>query len=268
MKKTLFFLPIFLILIAGCKQGSEVSDHRPEASRGESTIAGSLEGKTYESKVEEKIIRSAYVTIQSGRVNEAYDRTLSLVKKYEGIIINSSTSTYGETEEAQIEIKIQPQYFLTLLDELKDIGKVESKNISEEDVTEEYYDIKARLRNAQKVQERLYQLLKKANKVEEILKVEKEIERVGENIERLEGKIRYLDSKTDYARVTVTIYNRRVRIIDASGIWKGFERSFQYSVQFFFVIIWIIIILIPLFIFIIILRPVIPWVIRIIKRKK
>ncbi|MCK4575546.1 DUF4349 domain-containing protein, partial [candidate division WOR-3 bacterium] len=149
-----------------------------------------------------------------------------------------------------------------LLDEIKNIGEIESKNISEEDVTEEYYDIEARLENKRKVRERLFDLLRKAYKVKEILEVEREIERVGEEIERLEGRLRYLNIKTDYARITVTIYNRRIPIIEKIGIKEGFIRSFQFSVKFFFGIIWFIIILIPLFILIIVLWLIIAWLIR------
>ncbi len=278
MKKLLLFLSVCLIVLTGCKEGylsKELNENykgkAPSAGLDKTeALAGEFDAEYGEEKAdfEEKVIRTAYVTIMSGKVNESYDKTLSLVKKYKGMIVNSSTSKYEESEEAIIEIKIPPKHFLTLLDELKTIGKVESKNISEEDVTEEYYDIEARLNNARKVQERFFDLLKKAYRVEDVLKVEREIERVGEKIETLEGRIRYLDSKTDYARITVTIYNKRVGIIKKSGIKNGFIKSFQIAIHFFFGIIYFIIIIIPLIILIIVIWIIIALIIRRRRRRR
>jgi hypothetical protein len=224
--------------------------------------------RPYESTIDEKIIRTAYSSIQVSRVDEAYDKALNLVKKYDAIILNSSISRRADTDEAHITIKILPVHFMTVLDELNTIGRIESKTITEEDVTEEYYDIKARLGNARKVQERLFGILKKANKVADILKVEKEIERIGENIEVLEGKLRYLDSKVDYSRISMTIYSKKVRIIDFSGIGKGFKHAIQYSIQFFFIIIWFIIIILPVIILVFVLKPVVAFAIRKFRRQK
>lgn len=271
MKKAIiFFLSVLFILIISCK--SEVGTLGESIGEREKTaldkiVTGSAGLETSEKDFEEKIIRNAYVSIQSGNVNKAYDNTILLVEKYQGMIINSNISRYEEGEQSQIEIKVLPDNFIKLLDELKTVGEIKSKNISEEDVTEEYYDIKARLKNAQKVQDRLYEILKKANKVEDILKVEKEIERVGENIETLEGKIKYLDSKTDYARLTVTIFSKKVRIIDLGSIGRGFKVAFQFSVQFFFGIIYVIIGLVPLIILVIVLRPVFLWIIKRVRKK-
>ena len=275
MRKLLFVLSIYLLLLSGCKENSFIgeiesrkSGETPEALDKTIAPSGGFEAEYGEKdirdkgKIEEKIIRTAYVTVRSSKVKESYDKTLLLAKKYDGLIVNSSTSKWEESEEAVIEIKVPPKYFLILLDEIKNIGEIESKNISEEDVTEEYYDIEARLENKRKVRERLFDLLRKAYKVKEILEVEREIERVGEEIERLEGRLRYLNIKTDYARITVTIYNRRIPIIEKIGIKEGFIRSFQFSVKFFFGIIWFIIILIPLFILIIVLWLIIAWLIR------
>jgi len=269
MKRILLIFALCLIIFVGCKEGyisEEAEETEPQTTREEldkaKTATEGFDTQYGEEKFEAKTIKTAYVTVHSNRVNESCDKTLLLVKKYNGLIVNSSTSKYEEKEEAVIEIKILPKHFLTFIDELKTIGDVESKSISEEDVTEEYYDIEARYTNALKVQKRLFDLLKKANRVEDILKIEKEIERVGENIETFEGRIKYLNSKTNYAHITVTIYNRKISLIGKIGIKEGFAKSIRYAIHFFFGIIWFIIVLIPLVILIIIIWLIIVKIIR------
>ena len=177
MQKKYLFITVSLLLLLSCGErdaGINVDNitetgfyEKTEASR---SIAGALDAeKAYESRTEEKIIRTAYASIKTDRVEQAYDKALNLVKKYDAIILNASMSRYDDSEEAQLLIKIPPVYFMTLLDELETIGKVESKSITEEDITEEYHDVKARLANARKVQARLFGILKKANKVEDNL---------------------------------------------------------------------------------------------------
>lgn len=282
MKKAFLIIFVAALFAAGCQESTlfDKLEETPLAGKaakegdysrrsldteyaaGEADMTAGYDETPAPADYEEKIIRTGYVTIRSTKVKEAYDRALKLAKKYNGIIVNSSTSKYDDYEEAMVEIKVPPKHFMTLIEEAKEIGEVESKNISEEDVTEEYYDIRARLENKEKVRDRLFDLLRKAYKVEDILKVEHEIERVGEEIERLEGRLRYLENKTDYARITLTIYNRDIPVFEKMGIKDGFVRSIQFSIKFFFGIIWLFIILIPLFIIIAIAWIIIVWLIR------
>jgi len=276
MNKILFLTAMCLLLLIGCsdKNAERSIDNMMEAGLYQKTVpdpsfAGEIDAeKPYRGGTEEKIIRTAYASIKTNNVEDAYEKALNLVKKYDAVILNASMSKYDGSEQAEILIKLPPVHFMTLLDELQTIGKVESKSITEEDITEEYYDVKARLANAQKVQDRLFGILKKANKVEDILKVEKEIERVGENIEVLEGKIRYFDSKVDYSRITISIYSRKEKFIDLSGIGRGFGNAIKYAIHFFFIIIWFIIIIIPLIVVIFVLRPVITFIVRRFRHKK
>ncbi|MCK4234657.1 DUF4349 domain-containing protein, partial [candidate division WOR-3 bacterium] len=136
MRKLLFVLSIYLLLLSGCKENSFIgeiesrkSGETPEALDKTIAPSGGFEAEygekdiRDEGKIEEKIIRTAYVTVRSSKVKESYDKTLLLVKKYDGLIVNSSTSKWEESEEAVIEIKVPPKYFLTLLDEIKNIGE-------------------------------------------------------------------------------------------------------------------------------------------------
>jgi hypothetical protein len=232
-------------------------------------IAGeSMPAEADQRGIDEKIIKTAYTSIKTSNVMESYDKTLNVVKKYDGIILNSDISRHDGSEQAQMMIKVKPRYFMVFLEELASVGAIESKSITEEDVTEEYFDVRARLANARKVQDRLYGILNKANKVEDILKVENEIERISEKIEVFEGKIKYLDSMVDYSRINITIYSTKRPFIDFGSIGRGFGNAVKYAVHIFFLAIWFIIIFIPLMALVFVLKPVAVFIIHRIKKKK
>ncbi|MBN1489392.1 MAG: DUF4349 domain-containing protein [Phycisphaerae bacterium] len=106
-------------------------------------------------------------------------------------------------EGSEITIRIPAAKFNDAMDRISTLGHVAERSIEASDVTETYRDLRLRLRSAEAVLERLLQILEKAESVEELLAVEKEIGRNREEIERLKGQIRLLERKIAYSAITV-----------------------------------------------------------------
>lgn len=92
----------------------------------------------------------------------------------------------------------------TVLD-LEAMGKVLNKQVTAQDITEEYVDTEARARSLKKTEERLIEHLAKSGVLEDILRVEKELTRVREEIERLDGRLRFLGDRVKYSTITITV---------------------------------------------------------------
>ncbi len=84
------------------------------------------------------------------------------------------------------------------------LGRVSERDLQAADVTEEYVDLEARLKNAQAVRQRLLTLLDKAENVTAALEVEKELGRIGQEIEQLQGKLELLKNRVAYSTITAT----------------------------------------------------------------
>jgi hypothetical protein len=85
---------------------------------------------------------------------------------------------------------------------------VESKNVNSQDVTEEYVDLDARLRNEQRTEAELLKLLEtrsQTGKTEDILEVHRELSQVRAQIEQIQGRMRYLDNLSAMATVTISL---------------------------------------------------------------
>ena len=131
---------------------------------------------------------------------------------------------------------------------LKDISKgvayFDNKEISSQDVTAEYIDIDARLKAKKVLENRYLELLKKANKVSEILEIEQQLSAIREEIEAKEGQLNYLQNRVSFSTITIEFYKS---VANESGItvsygmkiWtaikSGFNSisSFWSFVQFF-----------------------------------
>ena len=84
-----------------------------------------------------------------------------------------------------------------------------SESTNAEDITEQYFDLQARLSNARKLEARLLELLaKQAGKITDVLQVERELSRVREEVERFQGKLRLFDHLVDLSTLTVHLQMR------------------------------------------------------------
>lgn len=82
---------------------------------------------------------------------------------------------------------------------------IDSENLNVTDVSLEYYDLKARLENAQKEEKQYQDILEKATKVEDILKVTEYLNNVRSRIESMTAQLEVLSNRTDYATVYLTV---------------------------------------------------------------
>ncbi|NQT13941.1 MAG: DUF4349 domain-containing protein, partial [Planctomycetes bacterium] len=94
--------------------------------------------------------------------------------------------------------------FLTAVRQLD--GEVQRERVDSKDVTEEFYDVEARIRNKKKAEERLIDLLEnRAGELQHVLTVEKELSRVREEIERVEGRLRVLGDLTSLSTFNLNV---------------------------------------------------------------
>ena len=82
----------------------------------------------------------------------------------------------------------------------------DQKEISSQDVTEEYIDVEARIKTKKVLEARYLELLKKAGKVSEMLEIEKELSTIREEIEVQEGRLRYMKNRVALSTVYLEFY--------------------------------------------------------------
>ena len=93
--------------------------------------------------------------------------------------------------------------FITILE--KGSEKILYKNISARDVTEEFIDIEARLKNKKDVEKRYSELLSRAKTIKDILEIEEKLRVIREEIESVEGRLNYLKSQVSYSTIDLMI---------------------------------------------------------------
>jgi len=127
---------------------------------------------------------------------KAISATKTLAEQLGGYVLKMT----GEA----IEIRVPAEKFDQAVAAIEKMGAVMQREVTAQDVTEEYEDLALRIQNARSMLEKLRELLGKAANVKEALEVEREIGRVRAELESLEGRFNRLRNRVAYATLTVT----------------------------------------------------------------
>ncbi len=178
----------------------------------ETAKTGSADSSAAAAEFEDKIIRTANVDMESDDAQKCYDTLLAFVKQNGGSELNvrKSHDSYGSYGYYNIEatLKIAPDKLEDFIKLAEETDKVTSSQITADDVTQEYYDIKLRLDSKKAALKKYYKLLDEAQNVEESLEVQRYITDLTAEIESMEGMLRYYDEKVDLSTVNLTISQR------------------------------------------------------------
>ncbi len=166
--------------------------------------------KTTDTVTERKLIKKGEISFETKSISSTKAFLQKTVNAYKGYISNEKIESYRTNPTEVLTIRIPSIHFDTLISKIgRRVGEFDSKKIDIDDVTAEFVDVEARLKNKKQLEEKYQELLKKAANMEDILKIEKEISSIREDIESTEGRLRYLSSQVGYSTLTVTYYEEK-----------------------------------------------------------
>jgi hypothetical protein len=154
-----------------------------------------------------KLIRNATVDLEVASFDEAVQKISAVVNEEKGYIATTSSEKQENGKlKGEIVVKVLPENLDRFLQKIRGLGELKNQTLGTEDVTKEYFDTDARLKNARVMEQRLIDMLKtKTGKVSDLLQVEKELGRVREEIEKMQGDLKYWDSQVQFATVTISL---------------------------------------------------------------
>ncbi|MDD1662961.1 MAG: DUF4349 domain-containing protein [Methanomicrobiales archaeon] len=153
-----------------------------------------------------KIIKTGQVTIEVPQVPAAIDRVKDIAVSNGGYL--SSSNIYTSTNDRKTGyamIRIPAGQFDTVMQALAPLGKVLSSSEQRSDVTEQYIDLTIQNESYHTQLDNYYRLMGKADKVEDIIKIQAQIDQITLSLNQIEGRLRYLNSQIDLSTITVSL---------------------------------------------------------------
>lgn len=157
-----------------------------------------------------KVVKTGSLTLEVSDIVEAMDKVGEVAKDLGGYVVASHKYETKDKISGVVSIRVPADRFEEAFGRLRRLAiKVPSESTQSRDVTEEYTDLKAQLRNLEATESQYLALLEKAQTVEEILKVQKELSKVRGQIEQVKGRILYLERTSDMALIEVRLEKAR-----------------------------------------------------------
>jgi hypothetical protein len=156
--------------------------------------------------VSQKVIKNASVSLEVrvGTFDDRFQEATLVASRHGGFVESSQTST-GKLRSGSLLVRVPATEFEAALGELKGLGRVKSQRISGQDVTAQFVDLQARLRNWEAQESVLLRLMAKSTSIDESLKVQRTLQDVQLAIEEIRGQLRVLTNQTDFSTISLSV---------------------------------------------------------------
>jgi hypothetical protein len=157
----------------------------------------------------QKVQRSAQLTLEvaNGSFEKSLDRVVSLMRAQGGYVSGSDAQADSgdRLRSGMVTFQVPADKFDVTLSGLRQLGTAQSIKIAGTDVSTQYVDLQARLRNAEAQRDAMLALLQQARSVSDVIQVQTQLGQITGQVEQLKGQINYLDHTTAYATVAVNL---------------------------------------------------------------
>lgn len=156
--------------------------------------------------VERKIVKSGRISLEVESVVTAMDEIASIADELGGYVVSSDKYETDEGPSANMNIRIPVEKFDQAFDRLRQLAiDVPHESTDSIDVTEEYVDLQARLRNLEATESQYLALLERAETVEDTIQVWRELSNIRGQIEQIEGRMKYLERTSDMSFIQISL---------------------------------------------------------------
>jgi hypothetical protein len=162
-------------------------------------------------KVARKVQHTADLKLITDDFDAKRDELQRLILKHEGYEAMADVrSSPGSQRVGTWRVRLPVEHFSAFRDAVRKVAEVETDTVNTEDLTDQYYDLEANIKNLKAEQDSWREMLKKtSDKLENLISVKRELDRVTDEIQRKEGRLRLMANLTDLTTINLTLRERQ-----------------------------------------------------------
>lgn len=204
------------------------------------------------------VIKNANLSIVVEEPGVTMEAISELADELGGFVVSSNlfrtnTERGLEVPQANITIRVPAESLDEALEVIKSgAGQILNENVTGQDVTQEYTDLSSRLRNLERAEEQLSEIMNDAYQTEDVLSVYNRLVEVQQEIELIKGQMQYYQQAAALSAISVTIQaNEAVQPLQIGGwqpvgVAKRAIQSLINTLEFFVdALIWIVLYILP-----------------------
>ena len=184
------------------------------------------------------IIHQAQLRVHVKDLGKAQLKIEQKVNEYGGYIVESNV--YRESDRlvsGMITVRVPEKHFQRFLaDAEEEAAEILERNVTGQDVTEQYVDLESRVKSKRAVEERLLEFMGKAEKTADLLNISSDLAKVQEEIEVIIGQMKYFENQTSFSTIEIFMYEDRVIVPEIDSLdldtWEKTKKQLVTSTNF------------------------------------
>ena len=172
---------------------------------------------------ERLIVRTGRLSVVSNDVRKSVGDMSSYVVGIGGFVVSSNVQGTSDNPSATLEVRVPVDKFQESVEKAKTAGlRVTSESLTGEDVTEDFVDTQARIKNLQASEMQFAEIMKKAQKISDVLEVQQQLERVRGDIDVAQGHAQYLEKSAKMSSITIYFATDEAQlpVVDPVNNWN------------------------------------------------
>ena len=150
----------------------------------------------------------ANVSLQVQSVKRGVKQLHELAERIGGVVTAERIDTASQYGSAELTLRVPSRSTQVVFQDLEKLGTVLNQTVTARDIGKEFFDANLRLSSLNATRQRFEEILEKASKVEEILRIEQELARLRAEIEQVKGDLRWLSDRAARATLHVALRER------------------------------------------------------------
>ena len=182
-----------------------------------------------------RVIKTAdlEVGVPEGDFRSALSAAVEVARRHGGFVLSTSVEA-GNAKSGRLVIRVPAESFERALNDIESLGDVDREIISGEDVSQEFVDLQARLRNAEAQEKVLLKLMDRSKSVQDTIDVQRELQTVQLLAEQLSGRLRYLEDQTSFSTITLALGEKGAPAAASPGV---LQEAWDNATKTFFVVV-------------------------------
>jgi hypothetical protein len=155
----------------------------------------------------------ANMTLQVGSVRRAVKALRELAARTGGVVTEERVDTTSRYGSGELTLRVPSRATQGVFEELEKVGSVLNQTVTARDIGKEFFDANLRLSSLNATLQRYEEILSKATKVEEILRIEQELARIRTEIEQVKGNLRWLSDRAARATLHIALREKAPEVV-------------------------------------------------------
>ena len=192
--------------------GDEGSASKVGSGGGAEAASGAFAVSSRLGAIGPRVVQTASLglSVRKDRLEDAVAQARTVAIGLGGFVVSSSVSErrHGVAASGSLAVRVPLRNYARAMSSLAAIGRVDVREESGEDVSQEFVDLEARARHFEAVERQLLELLQRANTVPAALAVQSQLNPTQLELEQVRGRLRFLEDQTAFATISLSIRER------------------------------------------------------------